>query len=101
MYYLDLFRQSPPQNSLNFKVAFFLLLEFSGLYCQKCLEKKTECTDGETGKTYAVEDVWKVSGKCLQKVCKKEEDGVSIRTEGLVLVYSIDKGATKTNQSKL
>ena len=63
---------------------FFLLLEFSGLYCQKCLEKKTECTDGETGKTYAVEDVWKVSGKCLQKVCKKEEDGVSIRTEGLV-----------------
>ena len=49
-----------------------------------CLEKNTDCIDGDTGKTHIVGDVWKVDGKCVQKKCKKEDEGVSIQSFGLV-----------------
>ena len=47
--------------------------------------KNTDCIDGDTGKTHFVGDVWKVDGKCIQKKCKKEDEGVSIQSYGLVV----------------
>merc|ERR1711934_290341 len=52
-------------------------------------KKNTECIEGDSGEKHAVDDVWNVQGKCLQRVCKKEDDGVSIQTYGC---SSVQKG---------